>query len=136
MVGEGTAKITVSAVSSDAKGKYKAIKKTFTIKATPKCEQIIFKADRVTYKATAKDTAKVVVNIKQQVPKKANDTITWYVLKDSQLIEIPANSKAGVNDKKCTFTVSDIKNKYAENGVVTVIAKTGTVEAKAKIVCP
>lgn len=132
VIGEGSAKITVSSVYKNEKGKYATIKKAFTIKSTPKCEEIILKSDVVTVKeAKAGRTVKAVINIKQQSPKKAADPVKWYKYDTTtgEMTPIPA-SKA-VTDKKCTLELNDT---YKAGDVITVIAMAGSAEVKAKVV--
>ena len=132
VVGEGSAKITVSSVYKNEKGKYATIKKAFTIKSTPKCEEIILKSDVVTVKeAKAGKTVKAVINIKQQSPKKAADPVKWYIYDKTtgEMTLIPASKT--VNDKKCTLELND---KYKAGDVITVIAMAGSAEVEAKVV--
>lgn len=134
VVGEGSAKITVSAVHIDTSGskpKIKQIKIPFTVKSTPKCEEIVFKADTV---GVAKGK-KAVIQIKQQLPKKAADPIAWYIEKDGILVLQKWDGK-NVSDKKFTLETTT----YNEGDVITVVAKAQTatnvspVQAKATIV--
>lgn len=79
IVGQGTAKITASSVYKE-KGKYKQIKKSFTVKSTPACERIELKSNTAAYNLSKKKA--VTINVKQQYSdssKKANDEIVWYV---------------------------------------------------------
>lgn len=125
VVGEGTAKITASSVYKDAKGKYKTVKKAFTIKSTPKCEEIVLKSNLVKVQAGKN----AVINVKTQLPKKAADPITWYIYgNDGSVKQIPASKT--VNDKKCTIPTTG----YKAGDVITVVAVTGSVEAEAKVV--
>lgn len=125
VVGVGTAKITASSVYKDAKGKYKTVKKAFTIKSTPKCEEIVLKSNLVKVQAGKN----AVINVKTQLPKKAADPITWYIYgNDGSVKQIPASTT--VNDKKCTIPTTG----YKAGDVITVVAVTGSVEAEAKVV--
>lgn len=136
VVGEGSAKITVSSVYTDTTGskpKIKQAKLSFTVKSTPKCEEIVFKADTV---GVAKGK-KAVIQIKQQLPKKAADPIAWYIVNDDGTLKaMPQNKKAGIDDKKFTLETGS----YPEGSVITVVAKAQTssnispVQAKATIV--
>jgi len=112
VVGQGTAKITASSVYKNEKGKYKQSKKTFTIKATPVCDGIEFKSDTAAYDWSK--GKKVTINIKQQLPKKANDVIEWYV----NGVKQPASKNA--TDKKL------VVEPKVFNGM-----KEGTVEVMA-----
>lgn len=133
VVGEGSAKITVSSVYIDSKSKIKQAKLSFTVKSTPKCEEIVFKADTVGVAAGKK----AVIQIKQQLPKKAADPIAWYIVKDDGTLDPkPLDKKKGIDDKK--FTLETTNNDVGK--VITVVAKAQTasnvspVQAKATIV--
>lgn len=124
VVGEGTAKITVSGVSL-VKGKYKATKKTFTVKSTPKCEEIVLKSNTATVLAGKTAT----ISVKQQLPKKAADPITWYV--DG----VKQTDTKNFTDKKATVTgknPGDVIELLATTGSVSVEAKVYVVSAKVK----
>lgn len=136
IVGTGSAKITVASVED-----MKIKKQSFTIKSTPKCEEIVLKSNLVTVdKAKLKKDKNVTINVKQQLPKKAADNITWYTIDENNEI-VPmsdtANSPivaAKTNNKKCTVTV---KASAAANSVIRVVAVSSVdnrVQAEAKIV--
>lgn len=132
VVGEGSANITVSSiygVEKNGKTTYKQIKKVFTIKSTPKCEKIEFKSNLVTFKEGGKQA---VINVKQQLPKKAADDITWYYYDDEGSLKPVSGDAKAVNNKKCTIPASMLNS---VGKVVTVVARTSNgVEAEAKIV--
>lgn len=114
VVGAGTAKITASSVYQVSKGKYATSKKTFTVKATPECEEIVFKSATLAYDAQKKKA--VTINIKQQLPKKANDEIDWYVNGVKQ-----KKDKKYATDKKLTLQSSAFKD-LKEGATVEVMA--------------
>lgn len=128
VVGDGSAKITASSVYKDGT-KYKVSKFAFTIKSTPKCEELVLKAGIVTVKAGKNAT----VNVKQQLPKKAADIVTWYTFNpnDGTLTEIGSGKDNKAFNKKCTISGSG----KSAGSVVTVIARTPSgAEAQAKVI--
>lgn len=128
VVGEGSAKITVSSVYKNEKGKYATIKKAFTIKSTPKCEGIELKSNVITVKAGAKTA---VVNVKQQLPKKAADNVQWYIYDtDKGELVTTGIDSAKTNNKKCTINTGS----YSAGDVITVVAMAGSAQVQAKIV--
>lgn len=127
VIGDGSAKITVSSVYKNAKGKFATIKKSFTIKSTPKCEEIILKSNIVTVKEGAKTAT---INIKQQSPKKANDTVKWYTYDEKTgEMKLQSDPKTATNKK---LTIATTGKKAGD--VITVIAMAGSAEVEAKIV--
>lgn len=94
VVGVGSAKITASSVYLDG-SKYKVSKIQFTVKATPACEEIVLKSNT----AAAEAGKKITINVKQQLPKKAADDITWYVNGVKQ------TDKKIASSKKLTYTI-------------------------------
>ncbi len=126
VIGDGSAKITVSSVYKNAKGKFTTKKISFTIKSTPKCEEIILKSNVV----TVKEGKAATINIKQQSPKKANDTVKWYTYDKTtgEMKLIPASKTA--TNKKLTIATTGKK----AGDVITVIAMAGSAEVEAKIV--
>ncbi|MCD8039088.1 MAG: Ig-like domain-containing protein [Lachnospiraceae bacterium] len=114
VVGTGSTKITASSVYQASNGKYKVAKYSFTVKVTPECEAIVLKSDT----AAIVSGGKVTINVKQQLPKKAADTITWYVNGN-------AVSASNATDKKLTLNYSDLfKYGITEKGAYTVTAQT------------
>lgn len=127
VIGDGSAKITVSSVYKNTKGKFATIKKSFTIKSTPKCEEIILKSNIVTVKEGAKTAT---INIKQQSPKKANDTVKWYTYDEKTgEMKLQSDPKTATNKK---LTIATTGKKAGD--VITVIAMAGSAEVEAKIV--
>lgn len=125
VVGDGSAKITVSSVGK-VSGKYKVNKKTFTINSTPKCEEIVLKSNIVTVKEGAKNAT---IAIKQQLPKKAADDVQWYIYKDGEMLLQSVDAKTA--KKKFVYSTGSLK----AGDVVTVIARAkSNAEATAKIV--
>lgn len=125
VVGEGSAKITVSSVYKDDKGRIKTIKKAFTVKSTPKCEEIVLKSD------TAANMAgeKVTFNVKQQLPKKAADPITWYIDADGNGYKKVTDAK-NATDKKLVYMIPANAPVGSE---IKVLATTGSVATEATI---
>ncbi len=127
VIGDGSAKITVSSVYKNTKGKFATIKKSFTIKSTPKCEEIILKSNIVTVKEGAKTAT---INIKQQSPKKANDTVKWYTYDEKTgEMKLQSDPKTATNKK---LTIATTGKRAGD--VITVIAMAGSAEVEAKIV--
>lgn len=119
VVGDGTAKITASSVYKDG-NKYKTAKVTFTVKSAPKCEEIVLKSNT----AAAAVGQKVTIQVKAQLPKKAADTITWYVNGN----KVAASKDA--TDKKLTYIVNA---NDAVDGKISVVARTATTATEATI---
>ncbi len=122
VVGEGSAKITVSAVKGETKGSkttYKAKKYSFNVKSTPKCEEIVLKSNT----ATVLSGKTASIQVKQQLPKKAADPITWYVNGVKQ------TDPKKFTDKKATVSASDAN----ADGVIELLATTGSVSVEARV---
>lgn len=134
VIGDGSAKITVSSVWLDPAKNNKATtaKATFTVKSTPKCEQIELKSNTVTVKKGKKAT----VQIKQQLPKKAADKVSWYYIKTGKDGEETLEAISGMQNvdmkkgKKLTIDTSS----YAEGDIIRVLVTTGAAEVEAKVV--
>lgn len=115
VVGQGTTKITVSSIYKNNKGKYVQSKKTFTVKSTPECDGIELKNNTAAYDLSKKKS--VTINVKQQLPKKANDEIEWYV----NGVKQPVSKNA--TDKKLTILPSNAAfSGVQENTTVEVMA--------------
>lgn len=134
VVGEGTAKITVSSIYKNKKDKYVQSKETFTVKSTPICEGIVLKSNAAVYDLSQKKPKAVTINIKQQLPQKANDEIEWYV---NGVKQVRSAKDKNITDKKITIQPNTFKSMKVEEGdtveVMAVSTKDSSVYAVATI---